>query len=129
MPPVIGTGVGRIDAERSTASIACSTRSTFGQPEWRSRISPPGRTIRHRREGLAAAHGAQNVDARDDGAEVVRRPADVGEDAARREAQDAPAAIEDLLGDVAAEADPVLDPLLEPDQLDVGERVGCAARS
>ena len=44
MPPVIRTGIGRIDAGASTASIACSTRSTFGQPERRSRISPPGRT-------------------------------------------------------------------------------------
>jgi len=44
MPPVIGTGLGRVELACSAASIACSTRSTFGQPDWRSRISPPGRT-------------------------------------------------------------------------------------
>ena len=62
------------------------------------------------------------------GAEVPRRPTDVGDDAVRREAQDAAATIEDLLGNIAAEADPVLDLLLMPDQFDVGERLLMEAR-
>jgi hypothetical protein len=75
------------------------------------------------REGLARTDSAQDVDARDDGAVVVRSPADIGEDAVGCEAQDAPAAIQDLLADIVAEADPVLDPLLQPDQLDMREGV------
>jgi hypothetical protein len=39
----------------------------------------------------------------------VPRPADKSENAARREAQDALAAINDLFGDIAAKSDPVLD--------------------
>jgi hypothetical protein len=50
LPPVIGTGIGRIDVEPSTASIAWSTRSTLGQPDRRRRISPPAaHTARSRR--------------------------------------------------------------------------------
>jgi hypothetical protein len=44
-------------------------------------------------------------------------------DATGRETEDAPAAIEDLFGNVAAETGPVPDPLLEPDQLDMRENV------
>ncbi len=62
------------------------------------------------------------------GAEVPRRPADVGDNAVRREAQDAAAAIEDLLRNIAPETDPVLDLLLMPDQFDMGERVLMEAR-
>ena len=104
------------------ASIACSTRSTFGQPAMRSRMSPPGRTKGSGRERFAGRNRAHDVDARDDGAEVVRRPANEGENAAGRKADDAPAAIEDFLGGDLAEPDPVLDPLLEPGEFDVSKR-------
>ena len=53
----------------------------------------------------------------------------IGEDAAGREAEDAAAAIEDLLADVVAEPDPVLDALLDPGQFDMGERRRGAADS
>ena len=62
---------------------------------------------------------------RDDRAEVVRRPAHEGEDAVRREADDPPPAIEDLLLGDSSEANPVLDALLEPRQLDMRE-CGCS---
>jgi len=80
----------------STASIACRTRSTFGQLSTRSRISPPGRTkgsVWKRAPGSTRPH---DVHARDDGAVVVRGPAHEREDAAGLEAGDAAAAIEDL---------------------------------
>ena len=73
------------------------------------------------RERFAWRNRADDVDARDDGAEVVRRPADEGEDAAGCKADDASAAIEDLLGGDFAEPDPVLDPLLEPGEFDVSK--------
>ena len=42
--PVVGRGVGRIDAERFDSIDQLQTRSTFGQPDRRKRISPPGLT-------------------------------------------------------------------------------------
>ena len=70
-----------------------------------------------------------DVDPGDDGPEVTRRPTHIGNDAVRREAQDATTAVEDLLTDVTAEADPMLDPLLMPDQFDTGKAVCLERRS
>ena len=92
----------------------------------RSRISAAGPDERQGLIALAGGDGAHDVDARDDGAVVVGRPADEGEDAARREADDAAVAVEDLLSDLPAEAYPVLDALLVPGQFDKGE---CASAS
>jgi hypothetical protein len=78
-----------------------------------------------RRVGFSRRNCAYDVDARDDRAEVVRRPAHEGEDAARREADDPTPAIEDLLLGDLSEANPVLDALLEPSQLDMRE-CGCS---
>ena len=66
-------------------------------------------------------YGAQDVDPGHDGAEVVGRPTDEGKDAAWREGKDTPAAIENLFRCRSSEADPVLDVLLQPQELDVGE--------
>lgn len=70
---------------------------------------------------LARPNGAQNIDARDDGAVVVGCPANEGKDAAWRERDNAPLLIDDGLPRNAAEADPVLDTLLDPSQLDMSE--------
>jgi hypothetical protein len=87
--------------QASTASIALRTSLTLGQPSIRRRISPPGRT-NGRVEWGSPGVTARDVDARDDRAEVVGRPAHEGEDGAGREADDAPAAVDDcLLGDAA----------------------------
>jgi hypothetical protein len=75
------------------------------------------------RTAFAWANGTQNVDSRDDGAEFVRRPADKGEDIAWREGNDTPMPVDDLLGGDPAEAYPALDALLDPNQIDVSERV------
>ena len=126
MPPVIRAGVCGIDADLFDG-IDRLQHPLDPRPAGDSQEDLSARPhVRNCREGFAAPDGAQDVDPRDDGAKVARRPADVGDDAVRREAQDAAAAIEDLLADVAAEADPVLDPLLMPDQFDVGERVSMA---
>src|SRR5918994_3879846 len=123
MPPVVRAGVGSIDPDLldgvDRLQHALDPRPPGGSQE----DLATGRHIGDRREALAAPDRAQNIDPGNDGAEVARRPSDVGDDTVRREAQDAAAAVEDLLADVAAEADPVLDPLLMPDQFDVGERV------
>src|SRR5260370_14520561 len=79
--------------------------------------------IGNRRERFASPDSAKDVDPRDDGAEVPRRPTHVGDNAVRCEAQDTSATIEDLLRNIATEADPVLDLPLMPDQLDMRHRV------
>jgi len=52
--------------------------------------------------------------------QIVGDPADEGENTAGKEADDAPAAVEDFFVDIFAEANPVLDLLLDPGQFDVG---------
>src|SRR5690606_3173205 len=73
--------------------------------------------------GGAGFDGAHDVDARDDGAVVVGRPSHEGEDGAGAEGDDAPPAVDDPLTGLAAKADPVFDPLLDPGQFDMGERI------
>ncbi len=65
-------------------------------------------------EGFRRNGGAQDVDARNNGSEVVGGPADEGENAAGKEADDPPPAVEDLFLDEIAEANPMFDFLLDP---------------
>ena len=85
---------------------------------------PAGTDEWQRRVGFTQRNCAYDVDARDDRAEVVRRPAHESEDDARREAEDPPPAIEDPLFDDPSEANPMLDALPEPVQFDTC-RCGC----
>jgi hypothetical protein len=94
--------------------MAWTTRSTPGPAGKAEKNFSTQPHIRHGREGFAGNDSAQDVDPRDDCAEVVRRPPDTGKDAAMREAQDATPAVEDLLGDIMAEAHPLRYPLLKP---------------
>ena len=126
---MIGTSIHRIDAELLDGVDGLEHALDLG-PAGKAEQNLAARPHKwHGREGFAGHDSAQDVDPRDDRAEVVRRPPDIGEDAAGREAQDTTPAVEYLLGDIVAEADPLLDPLLEPDQLDMRERVGTPARS
>src|SRR6267154_5686586 len=75
---------------------------------------PSGSDKADRRTGFARTNGAQDVDTRDDGAIIIRRPADESEDVARREGNGAATGIDDLLGGDPAEAYPALDALLDP---------------
>ena len=113
MLPVVGAGLGRIDADLFDGVDRLQHALDFRPAGNAQQDLAAGAHVRNSRIGFAACDGAQNVDARDDGAEIVRGPADIGEEAVRREAQDAPAAVEDLLGDLMTEADPVLDLLLD----------------
>ena len=81
MPPMIGSGVGWIDAERFDG--VDRLQHTFNlRPAGQAQENFAARAHEgHGRERLAGMDGAQNVDARDDGAEIVRGPADVGDDA------------------------------------------------
>jgi hypothetical protein len=120
---MIGTSVSRIDAELLASVDGLEHALDLGPAGKAEENFAAGPDIRQGREGFTWHGSAHDVDPRDDGAEVVRRSPDTGKDAAGREGQDA-AAVENLLGSVVAEADPLLDPLLKPDQLDMCERVG-----
>ena len=109
VPPVIGRSVGRIEAERFHRVDRGKRTLDLGpavDPQEDVATRPDEG---QRLERLAAADGAHDVDARDDRAMLARRPADEGEDAVGREADDAAATIEDLFIALAPEPDPVLD--------------------
>src|SRR3982074_2115150 len=115
MPPVIRTGVRRVDADLFNG-IDCLQHALDLRPACDSQQNFTARAhIGNRGERFAPPDSAEDVDPRDDRAEVPRRTPDLGDNAVRREAQDAAATIEDLLCDITAEADPVLDLLLMPD--------------
>src|SRR5579883_948423 len=129
MTPVIRRGVGRIDAERLDGIYRLQHALDFRPPADPQQNLAAWTDERQRLIRFAAADRAHDVDARDDRAEIVGRPAHEGEDVARREAQHAAATIEDRLAGVAAEADPVLDASFKPGQLDVRqERSGIGPR-
>src|SRR5260221_5449563 len=121
--PVIGTGVGGIDAELLDGVDRQQHALHVRPARDAQKDVASGPHGANRGVGFTWRDGAENVDARDDGAVIVAGPADKSEDAAGCEAQDALTAINDLFGDIPAKSNPVLDLLLEPDQLDMGEHI------
>lgn len=123
MPPVIGrnrAGVDaglfhRVDMAEHLLHFwpACNPQQDFGA----------GTDERHRLARFSRCHGAQDVDARRDRAEIVGRPANEGKDAAGPEGEDTTASVEDLFLSFMAEPDPVLDALVDVGQLDMGQCV------
>jgi hypothetical protein len=124
VPPVVRTGLSGIDTGRLDGVDRLQDTFDFWPTGDAQEDLAAGADVADCRVGFAGRDSTQDVDARDDGAEIVRRPPDIGENAVRREAENAPAAVEDLLGDLVTEADPVLDLLLDPDQLDMRQVVG-----
>src|SRR5579875_1187924 len=126
VPPVFRRDVGRIDVERFDGVDRLQhpldlRPAIHPQQDFATGAYEGQRLVA--RTGLDRTH---DVHARDDGAVVVRGPADEPEDAAGPKAGDAAATVEDLILGAAAEAQPVLDLLLDPRQLDMGERDGAA---
>src|SRR5215467_2021231 len=121
MPPVLRCGVRRIDPERIDRVDRLQHLLDLRPSGLAQQALPAGTHERHGQIAFTRSNGPQDVDAGDDGPVVVRGPADEREDAARREGHDAPLSIDHMLFDDAAEADPVLDALLEPCQLDMSE--------
>ena len=74
--PIVGRGVGRIDAERF--DNVDPLQHTFD-------LRPAGAHIGRGRAALAGRDSPDDVDARDDGTEVARGPAHERENTARRE--------------------------------------------
>src|SRR6266511_3487268 len=126
--PMLRRGVSRIDTERLDGINRLEDFLDFRPAGEAQEDFSAGAHIGDGRIAFARLRRAQDVDARADGAVVVRCPADEGEDAAWRERDAAPVTIDDLLFGNAAEPDPVLNALLEPQNVDMGE-VGHAAPS
>ena len=117
MPPIIRRRVGGIETERLD-SIDCLQHAFHFRPAVDVQENLSAGT--HERQGLvqlAWKESADDVDPRYDRPVPVGLPPNEGKDAARCKAQDAPAAIEDRLADIAAEPDPALDAVLDPGQL------------
>lgn len=121
MAPIVRRSFGGIDVERF---------DRVGQKQYAFDARPAARlqqdftTGPYRGQRLIAfarTDGAQDVDALDDGAKAIRGPADEGEDSPGGEAEDATPPVEDLFVDRMAEANPVFDLLLAPNQFDLGE--------
>src|SRR5438105_1948939 len=119
--PIVERRVGRIDAEGFDAIDQVQHAFDFwpaGEPQ---QDLAAGSNVGHGRTTLVWRDGSQNVDARDEGAEVVRGPTHERKDTARRKREYAPPLVEDFLFNSMAKADPVLDALLKPQKLDMGE--------
>jgi hypothetical protein len=121
MAPIVRRSFGGIDVERFDR-VDQKQHAFDVRPA--ARLQQDFTTGSHRGKRLIAfarADRAQDVDARDDGAKAIRCPADEGEDSPGGEAEDAAPSVEDLFVDRMAEADPVLDLLLAPNQFDLSE--------
>ena len=121
MAPIVRRSFGGVDVERFDR-VDQKQHLLDARPA--ARLQQDFTTGPHRGQRLiavACANGAQDVDARNDGAKAIRCPADEGEDSPGGEAEDAAPSVKDLLVDRMAEADPVLDLLLAPNQFDLGE--------
>ena len=125
VPPVLGRGVRRIDSE-GLNTVDCLKNLLDLRPTTEVEQALAARA--HKWDGriaFALLNGAQDIDTRHGGAVVVGCPAHERENGVCCERDDAMLPIEHVLLDRAAEADPVLNALLEPGQLDVSEARSC----
>src|SRR5215467_8500331 len=121
VPPVLRRGVRRIDSECLNSVDRLKDLLDF-RPACDTEQALPARTYKgHGRVAFALLNGAQDIDTRHDGAVAVGCPAHECKDAVCCERDDAMLSIDHVLLDDVAEADPVLDALLEPCQLDIGK--------
>src|SRR5690349_6237946 len=113
VPPVLGRGVCRVDSECFHAVDRLKNLLDFRPTGDAEQALAAWTYKRYSRVAFACLYGAQDVDPRHDGAEVVGRPAYKRKDAVCRKRDDAMLSIDDVLLDGAAEADPVLDAPLD----------------
>jgi hypothetical protein len=125
--PVVRRRVGWIDADRLDLIDRVQDAVDVWPADDAEQDFAPGADEGQGGTGLARSDCAQDVDAGDHRAKVVRRPADEREDAPGGEADDTGAAGENLFFRNPIEANPVFNPLFEPGQLDVSE--GCSRDS
>ena len=119
--PIVVRGVGRVDAERLDGVDQLQHPFDFGPTGQPQQNVATGPHVGHGSAALARHDGPQDIDPRDDCAEVTRGPAHERENATRCKRQDAPSLVENLFLGSVAEADPVFDALLEPKKFDMGK--------
>src|SRR5580700_5399051 len=118
MPPMVGCGVIRIDPAGLDGVDRPQNVVDLGPAIDAQKNLAAGTYERQGRIGFARYYRTRDVDPRDDRPEIVGRPAYESEDGAGREAHDSPPAVDNCFFGDAPEADPVLDALFEPGQLD-----------
>ncbi len=118
--PIVWGCVSRVDAERLDGVNNLQHALDLGPARETQQDVAAGPHIGHRRAALTGRDSPQNIDAGYDGAEVVGGPTDERKDATRRKRQDPPPLIENSFLGGTAEANPVLDALLQPQELDMG---------
>ena len=119
VPPVLGRGIGRIDAERFDDIDRVEDFLDFRPAGETQQALPAGTNKRHGRVALARTNGAQDVDPRNYRAVVVGCPTNEGEDASWPEGDDAALLINDAFLRNWAEADPVLDAFFDESQFNM----------
>src|SRR5690606_37382903 len=118
VPPVIRGHVGRIEA-KGFHRVDDGKRPLHLLPAIEAQKNvATGPDEGQRLERLATSNRAHDVDAGNNSTKVVCGPPHESEDVAGRKADDAAATVDDLFVALAAEAYPVLDPLLLKGQLD-----------
>src|SRR5690606_19671071 len=118
VPPMLRCGVSWVEAERFHGVDGGKPALHLGPAVEAQQDFAAGADEWQCLERLAAPDGPHNVDAGNDRAMLAIRPSDEGEDAARREPDDAAAAVDDLFIALAAEPDPMLDAAFLESQLD-----------
>ena len=118
--PIVRRGVGRVDAVRFDLVGELKGPFDLGPAGLAQQTVAAGRHMRHGRIGLASAGHAQDVDPAFRRTEIICLPADEGEDGAGIESDGAAATALDRCPHDPAEANPVLDLLLDPDEFDSG---------
>jgi hypothetical protein len=119
MLPILWRSVSWMDAERFDGINGLEDFLDLGPAGEAQETFSARAHIRDSRVTFAWSRRSQNVDARNGRAVVIGGPADEREDATRDERNDAPVAVENRFLSDAAEPDPVLNALLEPEQLDL----------
>ena len=118
--PVVRRGVRRVDAEGFDFIDDLENPFDLGPAGQAQQTVAAGCHIRNGRVGLARSGRTQNVDPAYRRAEVICLPSDEGKDSAGIECGGAATAALNRTPHDSAEANPVLDPLLDPDEFDSG---------
>ena len=122
LAPVVGIDLGRVDPETLDSIDMAQDLLDLGPAFDLQQNLATGTHEGQRLTGATRRDRAHNVDARNNGSVVIRRPADEAKHGAGTEEDDAAAAVEDLRSGLLAEPDPELDPLLHPGQFHARQR-------
>ena len=118
--PIVRRRVSRVDVERFDHIDDLKNPFDLGPARQTQQAIAAGRDTRHDRIGFTRSGRAQDVDPALRGTEVIRLPADESEDGAGIESDGAATAALNRCSHDPAEANPVLDLVLDPDELDSG---------